>query len=195
MNTLKISPWSSHGRHTISGKAFFGSFREAWPLLVGQLSSATMTLLVCLCGSPLTPDVGGLRGGPTFNSELVALLASLRKVLDRLEDLHRGRSVLAALAYQPASHEAYAAKNRQTPQTKHPRQKLGRIPEILRVLQAISPGCRTAGHLLQNLESLTANKRSCEYSLGRKTVVFRPSMRQLDCPKGGIAVPWTSPQD
>jgi nucleoid DNA-binding protein len=68
-----------------------------------------MTLLVCLCGSPLTPRIGGVRGGDTFNRELTALLDSLRKVLDRLEDIRSDRSVLAGLAGQPASPEAFAA--------------------------------------------------------------------------------------
>jgi len=66
-----------------------------------------MTLLVCLCGSPLAPQISGAIGN--FNTELVALLDSLRKVLDRLEDLRSGRSVFAGLANQPISPEAYAA--------------------------------------------------------------------------------------
>jgi nucleoid DNA-binding protein len=66
-----------------------------------------MTLLVCLCGSRLTPRIGGVRGGDTFNQELTALLDSLRKVLDRLEDLRSGRSVFAGLANQPVSPEAF----------------------------------------------------------------------------------------
>jgi nucleoid DNA-binding protein len=85
-----------------------GYFQETWPLLVGQLSRGIMTLLVCLCGSPLAPDVGGLSGKSFFN-ELLALRASLRKVLDRLEDIRSDRSVLAGLAGQPASPEAFAA--------------------------------------------------------------------------------------
>src|ERR1035438_965534 len=86
-----------------------GYFQETWPLLVGRLSKGVMTLLVCLCGSPLTPRIGGVRGGDTFNRELTALLDSLRKVLDRLEDIRSDRSVLAGLAGQPASPEAFAA--------------------------------------------------------------------------------------
>src|ERR1017187_4104694 len=84
-------------------------FQETWPLLVGRLSKGIMTLLVCLCGSPLTPKIGGVRGGHTFNSELTALLASLRKILVRLEDIGTARPVLAGLANQPASPEAYDA--------------------------------------------------------------------------------------
>jgi hypothetical protein len=84
------------------------SIWPTWPALVGQLSKGIMTLLVCLCGSPLAPRIGGVRGG-TFNTELIALLASLPKVLDRLEDLRTGRSVFAGLADQPASPEAFAA--------------------------------------------------------------------------------------
>src|ERR1035438_1183515 len=86
-----------------------GYCQETWPLLVGRLSKGVMTLLVCLCGSPLTPRIGGVRGGDTFNRELVALLASLRKVLDRLEDIRSDRSILAGLAGQPASPEAFDA--------------------------------------------------------------------------------------
>ena len=37
-------------------------------------------MLVCLCGSALTPQIGGVRGGAIIK-ELTALLASLRKVL------------------------------------------------------------------------------------------------------------------
>src|SRR5580700_7426440 len=66
-----------------------GPFWPTWPRLVGQLSRGAMTLLVCLCGSPLAPEISGVLGN--FNTELLALLASLRKVLDRLEDLRSGR--------------------------------------------------------------------------------------------------------
>src|ERR1017187_2129218 len=49
-----------------------GSMRPGWPVLVGQLSIGVMTSLVCLCGSPLAPRIGGVRGGHTFNTELTA---------------------------------------------------------------------------------------------------------------------------
>ena len=80
-----------------------GSMWPTWRALVGQLSIQPMTLLVCLCGSPLAPRIGGVPGGHTFNSELAALLDSFSKVLDRLEDLRTGRSILAGIADQPAS--------------------------------------------------------------------------------------------
>ena len=47
--------------------------------LAGQFSTGAMTLLVCLCGSPLAPDIGGVRSGHTFNTELVALLPACTK--------------------------------------------------------------------------------------------------------------------
>ena len=65
-------------------------FQDTWPLLVGRLSKGVMTLLV-VCGSPLAPRIGGVRG-ETFTQELTALLASLRKVLDRIEDIRSDRS-------------------------------------------------------------------------------------------------------
>ena len=95
--------------HQFLREESLGSMWPTWPALVGQLSKGIMTLLVCLCGSPLPPQTGGVRGGYLFNSELVALLASLRNVLDRLEDLRSGRSILAGIADQPASPEASAA--------------------------------------------------------------------------------------
>ena len=80
-----------------------------WPVLVGQLGRGAMTLLVCLCGSPLAPDIGGVRGGRAFNTELIALLASLQKAREGLEEARRGDSVLAALRSVPlASPETFA---------------------------------------------------------------------------------------
>jgi nucleoid DNA-binding protein len=77
------------------------------PALVGQLSREPMIVLVCLCGSPLAPKIGGAFGN--FNTERVALRTSLRQALDRLEDLRSARAVLGGLADQPASPEAFAA--------------------------------------------------------------------------------------
>ena len=34
-----------------------------WPELIGRASVARMTVGVCLCGTPLDPLIGGLRGG------------------------------------------------------------------------------------------------------------------------------------
>jgi hypothetical protein len=52
-----------------------------------------MKLLVCLCSSALTPQIGGVRGG-TIIKELTALLASLRKVLKSTQN----RGLLAGAA-------------------------------------------------------------------------------------------------
>src|SRR5712691_11143028 len=44
-----------------------------WPTgadLVGRISIGPKPLLICLCGSPRTPSIGGIRGGHTPNAEL-----------------------------------------------------------------------------------------------------------------------------
>ena len=51
-----------------------------------------MTLLVCLCGRPLKPEIGGVRPGHTPNLELRQLLDSLKNCYARLN----GDSLLAA---------------------------------------------------------------------------------------------------
>jgi hypothetical protein len=38
-----------------------------WPDLTGHASHMPMTVCVCLCGTPLNPEIGGLRGGKTPN--------------------------------------------------------------------------------------------------------------------------------
>lgn len=63
---------------------FYGFLREEYlriwegfPDLVGQATLVPMTVGVCLCGTPLTPLIGGLRGGWTPNRELNRFLRAL----------------------------------------------------------------------------------------------------------------------
>jgi hypothetical protein len=42
-------------------------FWPTWPNLVGQIVESSVRRLVCLCGRPMSPDIGGLRGGRTPN--------------------------------------------------------------------------------------------------------------------------------
>jgi nucleoid DNA-binding protein len=77
--------------------------RPTWPDLVGQISLSPMPLLVCLCGAPLSPSIGGVRGGLTPNLELAQLLVGLENCLAWLKVRHDGDSLLAAV-------EAHLAK-------------------------------------------------------------------------------------
>jgi nucleoid DNA-binding protein len=84
-----------------------GPFWPTWPDLVGQISPGPMTLLVCLCGAPLTPSIGGVRGGRTPNLELAHLLDSLKNCYARLKDHHDGDSVLAAAEAHMSKAESF----------------------------------------------------------------------------------------
>jgi nucleoid DNA-binding protein len=66
-----------------------------------------MTLLVCLCGAPLTPSIGGVRGGRTPNVELVKLLDSLQNGQAWLKDHHDRDLVLAAAEAHLAKAESF----------------------------------------------------------------------------------------
>ena len=107
-----------------------------WPNLVGQLTQGPVTLLVCLCGTPLRPEIGGARGGRTPNLELAQLLDGLKNSHARLKDHHDGDSVLAeaethlatAESIQVLSDQLKALERRvgpriaqQTPSRKSPR--------------------------------------------------------------------------
>jgi hypothetical protein len=70
-----------------------------WPKLklVGQDSLGAMTLLVCLCGSPLRPSISGLKdGGRELKSNLAQLLENLESCHARLKERHDRDSVLTA---------------------------------------------------------------------------------------------------
>ena len=47
------------------------------------------TMLVCLCGTPVLPKLGGIRGGKTVNVELDQFHQSLDRVQDVLASRHR----------------------------------------------------------------------------------------------------------
>jgi nucleoid DNA-binding protein len=47
------------------------------------------TMLVCLCGTPVLPKLGGIRGGRTVNVELDQFHQSLDRVQDVLASRHR----------------------------------------------------------------------------------------------------------
>jgi nucleoid DNA-binding protein len=79
------------------------------PDLVGQLSLAPMPLLVCLCGAPLKPEIGGVRGGRTANLELAQLLVSLENCHAWLKDHHDENLVSAGAEALLAKAEAFQA--------------------------------------------------------------------------------------
>jgi hypothetical protein len=72
-------------------------FREAtfhqWPTTSsagGELMTMMpMTMLVCLCGTPVPPSWGGIRGGRTRNVEMAQFHDSLDQVKDVLATRHR----------------------------------------------------------------------------------------------------------
>jgi len=74
-----------------------GSSCASWPDLVGRISPGPMTLLICLCGTPLAPLIGGVRGGRTPNLELVQFLDSLKDSLEWLKH-HHDRELLLGVA-------------------------------------------------------------------------------------------------
>ena len=86
-----------------------GGYWRTWPDLVGQLSVIPMTIAICLCGTPQTPNIGGVRGGHTPNAELV----TLRDSLDQAQKSLDGTTVLkgseAELA-QPESLDVLARR-------------------------------------------------------------------------------------
>jgi nucleoid DNA-binding protein len=73
---------------------FLGPFWKGWPLLVGQDSMAPMTILICLCGTPLDPSIGGLQGGHTPLRELSEFLESLGRAKEQLRQLRDGSAVI-----------------------------------------------------------------------------------------------------
>jgi nucleoid DNA-binding protein len=85
-----------------------GSFWPGWPDLVGRISPGPMTLLVCLCGTPLAPSIGGVRGGRTPNVELLQFLDSLEQCREWLVHQHDRELLLAA-----AEEHLAKAKSRQ----------------------------------------------------------------------------------
>jgi nucleoid DNA-binding protein len=78
-----------------------------WPDLVGQINRGPMTLLVCLCGTPRAPSIGGVRGGRTPNVELAHLVDSLQNCQAWLKDHHDGDLVLAAAEAHLAKAESF----------------------------------------------------------------------------------------
>jgi nucleoid DNA-binding protein len=85
------------------------SICPTWPNMVGQLSMAPMTLLVCLCGTPLRPEIGGVRGGYTSNRELMQFLGGLENSHAWLTDHYDGDLVLAAAEAYLANMESIQA--------------------------------------------------------------------------------------
>jgi nucleoid DNA-binding protein len=80
-----------------------GSSWPTWPVLVGQITMGAKPLRVCLCGTPLTPETGGIRGGRTYDVEVSRLMASL----EQGQELRDGNSVLAVAAQHLALPEEW----------------------------------------------------------------------------------------
>jgi nucleoid DNA-binding protein len=80
-----------------------------WPNLTGQDSIIQMTVCVCLCGTPLDPEIGGLRGGRTPNRELDRFLKSLAKAKKQLKENHDPGLVLGAAEEQLVKLDAMRA--------------------------------------------------------------------------------------
>ena len=84
-----------------------GSFWPTWPELVGQKSPGPMTLGICLCGSPWTPLLGGVRWGRTPNQLVHNLMKSLEGALEANDD-----AALSAATEEWARQDAYAVLRR-----------------------------------------------------------------------------------
>ncbi len=61
---------------------------RAWGSPTGAIGRMPMTVLVCLCGEPFRPPIGGIRGGHTPNAELSGFFKSLGLV-DRVEGFRK----------------------------------------------------------------------------------------------------------
>src|SRR5579864_8158065 len=61
-----------------------GGSWPTWPDMVGLIDESSTRQLVCLCGRPMSPNIGGLRGGRTPNFELTQFLESLKNGQARL---------------------------------------------------------------------------------------------------------------
>jgi hypothetical protein len=72
-----------------------GGFWKSWPDLTGQDSVTPMTVGVCLCGLPLEPLIGSLRGG-TGGRELTQFMKALGKGREWIQENHEGNMVVAA---------------------------------------------------------------------------------------------------
>jgi nucleoid DNA-binding protein len=70
---------------------------------------APMTLLVCLCGAPLSPEIGGVRPVPSPDLELMQLLDGLKNSHAWLTDHYDGDLVLAAAEADLATAESIQA--------------------------------------------------------------------------------------
>jgi hypothetical protein len=95
-----------------------GPFWDTWPDLTGQASYIPMTVRVCLCGAPLDPEIGGLRGGRTPNRELCRFLESLAKAKKQLKENHDPGLVLGAAEQQLVKLDAFHATEKQLQQCK-----------------------------------------------------------------------------
>src|SRR5450432_3841887 len=51
-----------------------------WGYEGGRISTLPMTVLVCLCGTPFCPPIGGVRGGNTPNLEILRFNDSFERV-------------------------------------------------------------------------------------------------------------------
>jgi hypothetical protein len=62
---------------------------SAGAMPITPITKMPQTMLVCLCGTPVQPSWGGIRGGRTANVELVQFYDSLERVKDVLASRHR----------------------------------------------------------------------------------------------------------
>jgi nucleoid DNA-binding protein len=70
-----------------------------------HVSIMPMTLLICLCGAPLQPNIGGVRGGPTANHEISQLVESFDHAARQVEARHDTADVYARAARDLAPRE------------------------------------------------------------------------------------------
>ena len=84
--------------------------------VLSDASSMPMTVLVCLCGTPLRPQLGGVRGGHTPNAEINDFFRSFDKVegRQRLREDHTAieRLVSEELTQKKNLHETARAVRR-----------------------------------------------------------------------------------
>jgi nucleoid DNA-binding protein len=147
---------------------FLGPFWEGWPYLVGQDSMAPMTILICLCGTPLDPIISGMHGGYTPRKELSEFLESLRHANEQLRQLRDGSAMIRIaeegfIQNQPLQEVERRLKNLQLEIGRRMRGGQGRHPELPTRSSSAKKGVLTKDVLVLELQ-----KKGCSFSEPRE---------------------------
>jgi nucleoid DNA-binding protein len=149
-----------------------------------------MTVRVCLCGTPLDPEIGGLRGGRTPNCELNRFRESLATAKKQLKENHDPGSVLGAAEEQLVKLDAFQATEKQLQQLqKHVGQRMrggpGRFGELPRRQASQKSGVLNRDGLALQLQACGMNFRQARETLDAILAAIIEALRQ----GGPVAAP------